>query len=113
MGGWGVNTYGFAQAAKGRYRGYCIIAAGPLNRPGVILSIAKGLPVLVLNGALDGNLATARSGVPLLEKAGAMVTFTVLPDEGHMPDPKVIWPPLHEWLTKLDPSSTLGGPFLP
>lgn len=99
MGGWSVNYCGFTRAARGKYRGYSIIAAGPVSAQGVDLSIAKGCPVLVLNGEKDGNLAAAKKGVPLLEAAGARVTFVTIPNEGHMPNPEAIQPPLQNWLT--------------
>lgn len=102
MGGWGVNYYGFNQAAKGRYRGYCIIAAGPSRGSGVDFSVAQDRPVLVLNGDKDENYAAAKQGVPLLERAGAEVTAVVLPGEGHMPDPNKMWPPLEKWLASVD-----------
>lgn len=102
MGGWAVNYYGFNQAAKGRYRGYCILAAGPSRGSGIDFSVAQHRPVLVLNGQKDENYATAQQGVPLLKRAGADVTAVVLPGEGHMPDPNKIWPPLEKWLSSAD-----------
>jgi len=103
MGGWGVNLYGFHRAARDRYRGYCILAAGPVNRKGVDFAVARDRPVLVLNGAADGNLPVATQGVPLLEKAGARVTAIVIPGAGHMPDPDTLWPHLARWLAEADP----------
>jgi hypothetical protein len=102
MGGWAVNYCGFSRAANGRYKGYCIVAAGPAKRSGVDFSVARNLPVLVLNGETDGNLAAAKQGVPLLERAGAKVTSVVLPGEGHMPQPPKIWQPLAKWLSSVD-----------
>jgi len=102
MGGWGVNYYGFNKVAKGRYRGYCILAAGPICDHGVDFSVARDCPVLVLNGEQDKNLAVAKRGTPLLEKAGARVTSVVLPGAGHLPDPGTIGPPLAKWLATVE-----------
>jgi poly(3-hydroxybutyrate) depolymerase len=102
MGGWAVNYCGFSPAANGRYKGYCIVAAGPAKGSGVDFSVARDLPVLVLNGETDGNLAAAKRGVRHLERVGAKVTAVVLPGEGHMPQPPKIWPPLAKWLASVD-----------
>ncbi len=98
MGGWGVNYYGFQPKARGLFRGYCIIAAGPLTRRPVNLSVAKGRPVLVLNGAQDPNVQAANIGCPALKKAGADVTRVVIPNEGHVPGPDTMKKPVFEWL---------------
>lgn len=98
MGGWGVNYYGFQPKARGLFRGYCIIAAGPLTRRPVNLNVAKGRPVLVLNGARDPNLRSANAGCPALKKAGADVTKVVIPNEGHVPGADSMQKPVFEWL---------------
>jgi poly(3-hydroxybutyrate) depolymerase/outer membrane protein assembly factor BamD (BamD/ComL family) len=103
MGGWGVNYYGFNKKAQGLYRGYCIIAAGPIERPGVDFSVAKDLPVLLLNGSKDMNLPAANQGKPLLEKAGAIVKQIVLEGEGHVPSSKSMDGPLMDWLKENGP----------
>ena len=96
MGGWGTNFYGFHEKARGRYRGYAILAAGP--RSGVDHSVAQGLPVMLLNGSEDQNLAAANQGKPLLEKAGAIVTQVVLEGEPHVPSVASMAKPLRTWL---------------
>lgn len=100
MGGWGVNMYGFKPEAKGRFCGYAIIAAGAEPAQGD-LSVARGLPVLVLNGQTDPNLPTANKGMPALEQAGAIATQVVLPGEGHVPGNAAIGPPIASWLAGL------------
>ncbi|MFH1707504.1 MAG: hypothetical protein ABIF71_06265 [Planctomycetota bacterium] len=78
MGGWGVNYFGFHKDSKGLYRAYCIIAAGPLTRDGVDLSVAKGVPVMILNGGTDPNLQAANEGLGPLKQAGAVVTQEII-----------------------------------
>ncbi|MHC4077930.1 MAG: alpha/beta hydrolase family protein, partial [Planctomycetota bacterium] len=98
MGGWGVNFYGFLDEARGKYRGYCIMAAGLRRGAAVDLSVTDGLPVLLINGETDANLPAANAGKPAFEKAGAMVTQVVLPGEGHVPSTAAMAPPLGKWL---------------
>ncbi|MBA3708709.1 MAG: hypothetical protein H0W83_07825 [Planctomycetes bacterium] len=106
MGGWGVNFYGFQKAALGRYRGYAIIAAGA--RSEADLTIAKGLPVLVLNGEQDPNLPTAKAGMPLLEKAGAIAKQVIIPGQGHVPANPTMNVPLKSWLDDMDAADARG-----
>ncbi|MEZ6197060.1 MAG: alpha/beta hydrolase-fold protein [Planctomycetota bacterium] len=101
MGGWGVNFYGFVEAARERYVGYAIIAAGPQPGGTVDLSVAAGHPVLLLNGEEDANLAAANAGRPALEKAGALVEQVILPGQGHVPSTESMAPPLRDWLAKV------------
>ena len=98
MGGWGVNHYGFLDEARGKYRGYCIMAAGLTGGATVDLSVTEGLPVLLINGEKDAALSTANKGKPAFEKAGALVTQVVLPGEGHVPSVAAMSPPLKKWL---------------
>ena len=100
MGGWGVDFYGFNKEARGRYRGYAIFAAGP--RKETDLSIARGLPVLVLNGEKDPNLAVAKEGVGPLGNAGAIVKQVILPGQPHVPSTESMKPPLKSWLASIE-----------
>ncbi|MCB9881459.1 MAG: hypothetical protein H6834_06680 [Planctomycetes bacterium] len=99
MGGWGVNFYGFLAEARGRYRGYAILAAGlaqggaPLD-----LSVLEGKPLLLLNGEKDQNLPAAQRGKPVFEEEGAKVTYVVIPGEGHVPKVDTMTAPLAKWL---------------
>jgi len=98
MGGWGVNHYGFHAEARGRYRGYCIIAAGIAQGAQLELDVLKGKPLLLLNGETDANLAAANRGKPQFEEAGAIVTQVILPGEGHVPSIESMTPHLRKWL---------------
>lgn len=98
MGGWGVNFYGFKPEAKGLYRGYCIMAAGPRTDSGVDLSVAKGLPLLLVNGETDPNKRAADEGKPAAEKAGAIVEYTIIPGQGHVPDTDKLAAAIAPWL---------------
>lgn len=98
MGGWGVNFYGFKPEAKGLYRGYCIMAAGPRTDSGVDLSVAKGLPLLLVNGETDPNKRAADEGKPAAEKAGAIVEYTIIPGEGHVPATEKLAAAIAPWL---------------
>jgi len=98
MGGWAVNHYGFHPDARGRYRGYCIIAAGIAPRVQLELEVLEGKPLLLLNGETDKNLAAAKQGKPRFEKAGAVVTQVIIPGEGHVPSVESMTPHLREWL---------------
>ena len=98
MGGWGVNFYGFKPEAKGLYRGYCIMAAGPRNDSGVDLSVAKGLPLLLVNGETDPNKRAADEGKPAAEKAGIIVEYKILPGEGHVPATDKLAAAIAPWL---------------
>ena len=98
MGGWGVNFYGFIEAARGRYAGYAIMAAGPMKQGNVDYSVAEGLPVLLLNGATDQNLASAITGKPQLEAAGARVEQVIIEGQGHVPAVETMAGPLRDWL---------------
>ncbi len=109
MGGWGVNFYGFHADAKGKYRGYCIIAAGPLEEQGVDLSIAKGLPMLLVNGEQDQNLQAAQRGKPAAEKAGAIVELKVIPGEGHVPSVAKMSEAIAPWLAANGPQKELAA----
>jgi hypothetical protein len=100
MGGWGVNFYGFNKDARGRYRGYAILAAGP--RKETDFSIPRGLPVLVLNGEKDPNLAVAKEGVGPLGNAGAVVKQVILPGQPHVPATESLTQPLKSWLTGIE-----------
>jgi len=100
MGGWGVNFYGFNKEARGRYRGYAILAAGP--RKEVDLTIARGLPVMVLNGDKDPNLAVAKEGVGPLGNAGGIVKQVILPGQPHVPATESMVQPLKSWLTGIE-----------
>ncbi len=106
MGGWGVNIYGFTKASQGRYRGYGIFAAGA--RTDADLTIAKGYPVLVVNGAQDANLPVANAGMPLLEKAGALAKQVVLDGEGHVPSQAAMNAPISEWLESIEKAEARG-----
>jgi len=112
MGGWGVNFYGFKPEAKGLYRGYCIMAAGPRNDSGVDLSVAKGLPLLLVNGETDPNKRAADEGKPAAEKAGIIVEYKILPGEGHVPRPTSSPPPSRHGSRPTAPSrkSRSGSP---
>lgn len=107
MGGWGVNFYGFHADARGKYRGYCIIAAGPLEEQGVDLSVAKGLPLLLVNGEQDQNLQAAQRGKPAAEKAGAIVELKVIPGEGHVPSVAKLSEAIAPWLAANGPQKEL------
>ncbi|MCB9830963.1 MAG: hypothetical protein H6807_00705 [Planctomycetes bacterium] len=98
MGGWGVNFYGFVEAARDRYAGYAIIAAGPRQDGQCKLEVAAGYPVLLLNGENDQNLATANANRPLLEKVGALVEQVVLEKQPHVPSIESMVKPLAAWL---------------
>lgn len=98
MGGWGVNYYGFLDSARDRYAAYAIMAAGTTEAPTVDLTVAKGQPVLLLNGSEDAALPSANTGKPLLTKAGAVVTQVVLEGEGHVPSAGAMGEPLRTWL---------------
>jgi pimeloyl-ACP methyl ester carboxylesterase len=100
MGGWGVNFYGMTKEARGLYRAYAILAAGA--RPDVDLTVAQGLPVLVLNGEQDPNLAAAKQGMPELEKAGALGEQVIIPGQGHVPAQNTTDGPLRDWLAKVE-----------
>ena len=102
MGGWGVNHYGFLEEARGKYRGYCIMAAGLTGGAPLDLSVTQGLPVLLINGETDASLPNANKGKPVLEKAGALVTQVVLPGEGHVPSVAAMSPPLKKWLQDIE-----------
>jgi predicted esterase len=106
MGGWGVNFYGFNEEVKGKnlYRGYCIIAAGGQrgDYPGKDFTVAKGLPLLLVNGERDQNLAEANDSKPILEKAGIDVKQVVLRGEGHVPTMNTLKPPVREWLREIE-----------
>ena len=95
-GGFAVCQYGFIEQAKNIYCGYCIIAAGPLR--GTDFSVAKGLPVLVLNGEKDPNLNGAKICTPELQKEGAITTQVIVPGQGHVPSVASMAPYLREWL---------------
>ncbi|MFH0939889.1 MAG: tetratricopeptide repeat protein [Planctomycetota bacterium] len=103
MGGWGVNYYGFNKKAQGLYRGYCILAAGPMRQDEVDFSVAKGLPVLLLNGEKDANIEVANKGKPALEKAGAIVKQVIIPGAGHVPKAENTHVLLKEWLKEWGP----------
>ncbi len=109
MGGWGVSYFGFHDASRGKYRGYGILAAGPLVEDGVDLSVARDRPVLVLNGETDPNLEAARLGAPELTKAGATVEVVVIPGEGHVPATGKMLAPLAAWLAKCGPQGAIPG----
>ncbi len=98
MGGWAVNYYGFLEDAKGRYAGFAILGAGTTEAPTVDLSIAKGVPVLLLNGRDDVNLARANAGLPLLQNAGAKAKQVILEGQGHIPSDAAMAEPLSAWL---------------
>jgi poly(3-hydroxybutyrate) depolymerase len=100
MGGWGVNFYGFNKEARGRYRGYAIFAAGP--RKETDFSVARGLPVMVLNGEKDPNLAVAKEGVGPLGNAGAIVKQVILPGQPHVPATESMTQPLKSWLAGIE-----------
>ena len=104
MGGWGVNFYGFNKDARGRYRGYAILAAGP--RKETDFSIPRGLPVLVLNGEKDPNLAVAKEGVGPLGNAGAIVKQVSLPGQPHVPSTESLTQPLKSWLASIEGTDT-------
>lgn len=109
MGGWGVNHYGFHDEARGRYRGYAILAAGPVE--GVEHDVASGLPVMLLNGADDQNLAAAQKGKPLLDEAGAIVTEVVLEGQPHVPSQESMNEPLRTWLEGIARADALDRPL--
>ena len=106
MGGWGVNSYGFNESLRGKrpYRGYCIIAAGGQveKEDGLDFTVARGLPLLLVNGQADPNLEVARASRPLLEKAGIAVKQVVLPNQGHVPSLPSLLPPLRDWLRGIE-----------
>lgn len=102
-GGWGVNFYGFKPEARGLYCGFCIISAGITTRSHVDLSVAKGLPLLMVNGELDENKKAADVGKPAAEKAGILVEQKVIPGEGHMP-------PLEKLVDAIEPWLKANGP---
>jgi predicted esterase len=111
MGGKGVNFYGFLGQARGKYRGYCIMAAGLEDGVPLDLSVTKGLPLLLLNGETDPNLPSANKGKPAFEKAGALVTQVVLPKEGHVPSITAMSPPLEKWLEDIEKVDALKRPL--
>ena len=100
MGGWGVNYYGFHPDAKGLFHSYIIIAAGPMNRGPVDFSVAKGIPVLLLNGERDPNVRVAVQGRPALQNAGAVIQQVVIRGQGHVPATNTMSRPLSAFLAK-------------
>lgn len=112
MGGKGVNLYGFLEEARGRYRGYCIMASGLLSGMPLELSVTKGLPILLINGETDANLPAANDGKPTFEKAGALVTQVVLPGQGHVPSVESMSPPLKKWLDDIEKSDLTRRPVV-
>jgi predicted esterase len=102
MGGWAVDMYGLTKEARGRYRGFVIMAAGARTDGVVDLSVAAGLPVLVLNGDQDPNLKAANEGMPLLEKAGCIAEQVVLKGQPHVPSLDSTNGPLKEWLARAE-----------
>lgn len=99
MGGWGVNFYGLCQAADELFCAYAMLAAGPTTQGDLVdFEVARGRPVLILNGADDPNLAAARQGRPRLEQAGALVTQEILAGQGHVPSLESMQPALARWL---------------
>ncbi len=102
MGGWGVNFYGFQDVARGRYRGYCIMAAGIMESPKPDLTVLEGMPLLLLNGEKDANLAAANRGKPQFEQAGAILKQVVISGEGHVPSIATMAPPLKAWLDEIE-----------
>ena len=112
MGGWGVNLYGFLEQARGKYRGYCIMAAGLRGGAALDLSVTAGLPLLLINGETDANLPTANNGKAAFEKAGALVTQVVLPGEGHVPSTAAMSPPLKKWLQDIEKTDEKKRPLV-
>lgn len=112
MGGWGVNLYGLLEEARGKYRAYCIMAAGLRSGGALDLSVTKGLPLLLINGETDPNLPAANEGKPVFEKAGALVTQVVLPGEGHVPSVAAMSPPLKKWLDDIDRADLKKRPLV-
>lgn len=102
MGGLAINCFGFHRKAKDRYRGFCLIAAGPMETRATDFSVARGLPVLLINGEKDFNLASATDNKPLLEEAGAIVTQVIVPGEGHGISEAKLCPPLLKWLQGIE-----------
>jgi len=111
MGGWGVNLYGFLEQARGKYRGYCIMAAGLQGGAALDLSVTVGLPLLLINGETDANLPHANKGKPAFEKAGAVVTQVVLPGEGHVPSTAAMSTPLKKWLQDIEKADLKKRPL--
>jgi len=109
MGGWGTNFYGFSDAARGRYRGYAILAAGLAQGPPLLLDVLDGKPLLLLNGEKDANLAAANRGRPAFEQAGAIVTQVVIPGEGHVPATPTMIEPLAKWLASVAAADELDA----
>jgi poly(3-hydroxybutyrate) depolymerase len=109
MGGWGTNHYGFHPDAEGLYRGYCIIAAGIAQGVSLDLSVAKGKPLMLLNGETDGNLPAANRGKPTFEAAGLIVTQVVLPGQGHVPSVTSMVKPLRAWLEGIEKADLRTG----
>ncbi len=112
MGGWGVNLYGFVEQARGKYRGYCIMAAGLETNAPLDLSVTRGLPLLLVNGETDANLPSANKGKPAFEKAGALVTQVVLPGEGHVPSIAAMSAPLKKWLRDIEKNDLRKRPLV-
>ncbi|MFT7617359.1 MAG: hypothetical protein ACI97A_000995 [Planctomycetota bacterium] len=102
MGGWGVNFYGFIDAARDRYRGYILISAGVKNGKLADLSVTKEKHVLFINGDSCKNLQDAMTGAETLKAAGALVEQVVLPGEGSVPNGRSILPPMRRWLNKFE-----------
>lgn len=109
MGGWGVSFYGLCREAAPLFCAYAILAAGPTTQGDLVdFEVAKGRPVLILNGADDPNLPAAQKGRRLLERAGALVTQEVLAGQGHVPSLESMQPALSKWL-----AAVLARPRLP
>jgi hypothetical protein len=107
-----VNLYGFLEQARGKYRGYCIMAAGLRGGAALDLSVTAGLPLLLINGETDANLPNAKTGKPAFEKAGALVTQVVLPGEGHVPSTAAMSPPLEKWLQDIEKADQKKRPLV-
>ena len=100
MGGWGVNLYGFHARARGKYAGYCIIASGVLTNMPLDYNVARGKPVLLLNGAADPNTKLATANKAKLEDAGALVTQVIIPAAGHLIPTEAAAEAIRAWLER-------------
>ncbi|MFC1582304.1 hypothetical protein ACFL4W_02075 [Planctomycetota bacterium] len=98
LGGWGISNFGMHRQARGLLAGYICIAAGPRRDNVTDFSVAKGLPVLVINGELDANLQTANRNTPLLKQAGADVTQIIVEAAPHTIPQDQLVKHISEWM---------------
>jgi predicted esterase len=110
-GGWAVSYFGLRKEDLGRYRGYVVIGDGVHNDGGIDLSVAKGVPILLVHGEDDPNGRSAEASMPLLENAGAFAKHIVLTGQGHVPTGNVLDVPLRAWLDEVEKHAMRDRPL--